>query len=139
MVVRRKPRELVVREQIGSGFRSNPGRLPGNNLASWYPWSGGWPRPLPRIARAARHGRCRVPVNMARQETTIREPMLDGGGGIGIVGEGDAVLSLPGTGGTGNEFESLHAFGPLAGVVEKWGEVVGSTDFKRTQMDGGQK
>jgi hypothetical protein len=75
-------------------------------------------------------------MNMTRQKASVRKPMLDGGGGIGIVGEGDAVLPLPGTGGTGNEFEGLHTFGPLTGVVEKWGEVVGSTDFKRTQMDG---
>jgi hypothetical protein len=78
-------------------------------------------------------------MNMARQETTVREPMLDGGRGIGIVGEGDAVLSLPGTGSTGNEFEGLDTFGPLAGIVEKWGEVVGSTDFERTPMDGAEK
>jgi hypothetical protein len=57
-------------------------------------------------------------MNMARQETTIREAMLDGGGGIGIVREGDAVLSLPGAGSTGNEFKGLHAVGPLPGVIK---------------------
>ena len=43
---------------------------------------------------------------------------MDGGRGIGIVCEGDAVLALPGMGSTGNEFESLDALGPLAGIVE---------------------
>jgi len=55
---------------------------------------------------------------MARQETTIREAMLDGGRGIGIVGKGDAVLPLPGACRTGNEFKGLHTFGPLARVIE---------------------
>ncbi len=55
---------------------------------------------------------------MTRQKSTVREPMLDGGRGIGIVGEGYAVLPLPGAGSTGNEFEGFHAFDHLAGVVE---------------------
>jgi hypothetical protein len=55
---------------------------------------------------------------MTGEQSTVREAMLDGGGGIGIVREGDAVLSLPGAGSTGNQFESLHAVGPLPGVIK---------------------